>query len=174
MNKPLITTRIKVGKSKVTLGGFGPRKYQMYAWGKFAVETIKERVAEGKGSDDAPMPPLKGGYGRWKAKVGKGGRNLRLTGGMLDNFTVRYADERMVRADITSRLGRIKARANERRSPWFGFSRNDEKKIFTEATRIFGPNLRNIGVNLRANGLARRPIWLDPLGISGTAAKRAA
>jgi hypothetical protein len=163
----MIKIRIKTPTGKVTLAGFGPQKYQMYNWGKFAVETVKTRVAAGLGSDDQPMKGLTKGYAIRKTKAGAGNRrNLKLTGGMIDNLQVRYADPNKVRADITSRLGRIKARTNERRTPWFGFSRADEKRIFTEGTRIFGPNLRNIGLKLRADGaLSRRPIWLDPLGI---------
>lgn len=167
MAEPMVKIRIKTPTGKVTLAGFGPQKYQMYAWGRFAVDTVKARVLAGIGSDDQAMPGLKKGYAIKKSKLGAGNRrNLKLTGAMLDNLQVRYADPSKVRADITSRLGRIKARTNERKTPFFGFSRNDEKKIFTEGTRIFGPNLKNIGVKLRTDGpLARRPIWLDPLGI---------
>lgn len=175
--EPLVKVRVKTAnKTKVTLIGFGPQKYQMYAWGKFALATVKERVAGGVGSDDAPLPGLKKSYAIRKTKAGRGNRrNLSLTGDMLNAFQVRSASESQVRMDITSRHGRLAARANERRTPWFGFSRMDEKKIFTEADRIFKGNLKNIGVRLRGvTGSARRPIWLDPLGISSSALSRAA
>lgn len=167
----MIKIKIKTPTGKITLAGFGPEKYQMLGWGKFAVDVVKTRVRAGVGSDDSPMKALKPSYGKFKAKTGKVPiRNLTFSGAMLDNLQVRYADPTKVRADITSRLGRIKARTNERRTPWFGFSRSDEKKIFTEGTRIFKGNLRNIGLKLRADGaLGRKPIWLDPLGIKAPA-----
>lgn len=167
----MIKIRVKTSTGKITLAGFGPEKYQMLGWGKFAVNVVKERVRAGIGSDDSPMKDLKPSYAKFKAKTGKIAiRNLTFSGAMLDNLQVRYADPSKVRADITSRLGRIKARTNERRTPWFGFSRSDEKKVFTEGTRLFTGNIRNIGIKLRANGaLGRRPIWLDPLGIKASA-----
>jgi hypothetical protein len=163
----MIKIRVKTPTGKITLSGFGPQKYQMYSWGKFAIEKVKERVSAGIGSDDAPLKPLSPGYAKRKQRIGKGSkRDMTFTGAMLKNLQIRAADPSKVRADITSRLARIKARTNERRTPFFGFSRADEKKIFTEATRIFGPNMRNIGVKLRADGsLGRKPIWLDPAGI---------
>ena len=167
--QPLIKVRIKLANGKkVTLGGIGPEKYQMYNWGKFAVATVKARAQAGIGSDDAPMKPLQGRYRFVKEKKGKGGvRNLTFTGAMLDNLSVRYADPTQARMDITSRHGRNAARSNERRTPWFGFSSKDTTAIFEEARRIFGPNLKNIGVRLRgASGVARNPIWANPAGIN--------
>jgi hypothetical protein len=180
----MIITRIKIGGNKVRLAGLGFQKYQMAALGQFAVTTIKERVARGIGSDDAPMKPLSGWRptrrkngvtlweGGWRGykgqKVKEGGkpfRDLTLTGKMLRDFTLRYADANQARMDITTRDGRIKARANERRSPWFGFSRADERKIYAKASEYFKGSVANFGIRLRGGtGQARKPIWMDPLG----------
>jgi len=189
----MIVTRIKYNGSTVRLGGFGPQKYQMYQLGRVAVQVVKNRVARGVGSDDSPMKPLSGrtsavrkdgrfvrqraGYSDWKAAHGlKSIRDLwgpGLNGGhMLDNFTVRYADERQVRMDITSRWGRIKARANERRSPWFGFSAQDTVAIYGVARVMFKGIVVDIAAKIR--GVRVRPIWLDPLGSQDSAALKAA
>ena len=148
----MIKTRIKVDGKKVRLGGYGFGKYQMLALGRHAVNLIKARVARGLGSVDSPMPALRGGkggrmsyYARIKARAGRASfRDLRLTGRMLDAFSVRYADAKKVRMDISTKHGRIAGRANERRAPWFNFSRADERSIFGKSRALFGDTVRGM------------------------------
>lgn len=169
----MIVTKIKYNGSKVRLYGFGPEKYQMFKLGQFALATVKARVAAGKGSDDAPMPPLKKRYAIQKSKAGAGNkRDLRLTGAMLDNFSVRSASATEVRLDITSRTGRQKARTNERRAPWFGFSTADTKAIYGMAQRMFKGMVVDFAAKVR--GVRARPQWLDPLGLMSDAGDKAA
>jgi len=168
----MISTRIKYNGSKVKLVGDGPDKYTWFGLGQFAIKTIRERVARGIGSDDSPMPELSGrasavtrdgkflrrqvGYRERKQRFG--GRPIRdlygrgdQGGHMLDNLRVREATTKSVRMDITSRLARVKARANEKRSPWFGFSARDRRIVLERMIDVFRSrgNIINIGSRVR-------------------------
>ncbi len=185
----MIKTTFKFHGSKITLAGYGFRKYQMVQLGQVAVGAVKARVAMGVGSDDAAMKPLADRYKTWKAAkgmntirdlTGPGSRTYKDTSKkhkgairtiraesahMLDNFTVRYADELTVRMDISAQWARIRARANERRAPWFGFSPNDIRIIMNSARVMFGVNITDLAVKLRAQrGSA---VWMNPNGIAG-------
>lgn len=166
----MISVRVKYNGGKVNLVGEGPQKYQWFALGQFAIRMIRERVARGVGSDDAPMPALSGrgsaisvdgrfvrqrpGYREQKQRFG--GKPIRdlygrgnQGGHMLDDLRVREATPTGVRMDITSRWGRIKARANEKRAPWFGFSPADQRSIFRQMAATLGGSVINIGAKER-------------------------
>jgi hypothetical protein len=185
----VIKTTFKFHGSKITLAGYGFRKYQMVQLGQVAVGAVKTRVAQGVGSDDASMKALADRYKKLKTKAGltpirdltgPGSRTYVDTSKkhhgtirtiraesahMLDNFTVRYADEQTVRMDISAQWARIRARANERRAPWFGFSPNDIRTIMNSARVMFGVNITDLAVKLRAQrGSA---VWMNPNGIAG-------
>ena len=185
----MIKTTFKFHGSKITLAGYGFRKYQMVQLGQVAVGAVKARAAKGVGSDDAAMKPLADRYKKVKAKAGLNPirdltgpgsrtyvdtskkhhgtiRTIRADSAhMLDNFTVRYADELTVRMDISAQWARIRARANERRAPWFGFSPNDIRTIMNSARVMFCVNITDLAVKLRAQrGSA---VWMNPNGIAG-------
>ena len=130
--------------------------------GSFANNTVKARTRSGVGSDDAAFPPLSSkasavrvngkfvrqrpGYAAWKAAHGlQTIRDMwsdgKQGGHMLDNSTVRYADDTSVKIGFTSRWGRIKALANERRTPFYSFSDADTKKIMDYASDIWKSNV---------------------------------
>lgn len=169
----MISITVKYNGGKVKLTGEGPQKYQWFELGKYAVETIRDRVSRGIGSDDAPMPALSGrgssvsangkfvrqrpGYREQKQRAG--GKPIRdlfgkgnQGGHMLDGLRVREATPTSVRIDITSRWGRIKARANEQRSPWYGFSANDRRLIFARMIDTFKDQYRAGGAAARIRG----------------------
>lgn len=188
------------GKSLVTLTGFGIRPYLMLAWGTEAAAILKARVRRGIGSDDAPMPRLKertvtrwkdgvvvfekrdSWYEKRKARMGlQPIRDLwgfgKTGGHMLDDVRPSRADERSVTIDITRGTSRMKARANEKRAPWWGLSPRDTALTMAAGARIFEENLDNIAVSFGARPTRRintaRPIWMDPIGFK-QAGKRAA
>ena len=114
----------------------------------------------GLGSDGQQMPPLKGGsravfvarengrarfarktYGDWKAAhglqpirdlygAGKGGH-------MHDDIRINYLDDRQSSIAITSRVSRDKARGNEAKAPWWGWSTDSIRKLTADAAEIF-------------------------------------
>jgi len=128
--------------------------------GVFSIELIRNRVARGIGSDDAPMKPLNARYAKYKTYWGQPVRNLRgpgrQGGHMLDNISVRSADSSSVRIDITSRDARTKAAANEKKSPWYGWSPKDASEILEVAQQVARGNIREVTAE---RGLS---IWMDP------------
>lgn len=179
----MISTRVKFQGSKVKLVGDGPDKYTWFALGQFAIKTIRDRVARGIGSDDAPMPALSGqasaitrdgkfvrrqaGYRDRKQRFG--GRPIRdlygkgdQGGHMLDNLKVREATPTSVRMDITSRLARVKARANEKRSPWFGFSARDRRIVIERMIDVFRSRGNVINIGARARGVRGGTVFARP------------
>jgi hypothetical protein len=81
---------------------------------------------------------------------------------MLDNFTVRSASESSVRMDLTQQWARDRARANEQRAPWFGFSPNDVRAITLMAQQIFKAMVTDMAVRLR--GEKGGSVWMNPFG----------
>jgi hypothetical protein len=193
--------RIKYQGRRVRLIGHGPRKYQLFQLAQVGVRSIKARVAQGIGSSDTAMPALKSsrrmrwsksqnryveygaadsssfGYAARKRRAGlKPMRDLvgpgEDGGHMLDALRVTSASETKATIDISTRMGRVKARANEQRAPWFGFSGKDVRTMMEAARKIWGQNISAFQANFRGAGGAANaqvPIWMDPLGISGRA-----
>jgi len=151
-------------KIRIARDAEGFRVNQMLEIGSFANKTVKARTRSGVGSDDAPFPPLstktsavringkfvrqRKGYAQWKSAhglapirdmwgIGKGGH-------MLDNSTVRFASDSNVKIAFTSRTGRIKALANEQRTPFYSFSGQDTKKIVEFATKLWQGNVKQV------------------------------
>lgn len=144
------------------------RRLDMERLGNFGIATIRARTAVGIGSDGAPMPALKAsriqtvvtgklvqfkrvGYAAWKASkglmpvrdlIGDGSQG----GHMWDNFSVRSVSETLVRMAFTKKHQREKALANEQRAPFLSFSPADQIKVAAEASRLFGINVRSLGV----------------------------
>jgi len=183
----------------------GFTELQMLPLGNFGVETIKDRVSKGIGSDDAPMPALKmtrrkrwskkqqrwveygaqdSGYGKVKRLAGRQPiRDLTFAGDMLNDFSVRSVSASEVRMDITTQKSRMKARVNEIRAPWFGWSPADLVKLIARSRQLFGDMVQDIGVMMAGRfGQLRRsvtggwsvinggkystaqPIWMNPWG----------
>lgn len=111
---------------------------QIYSLALYGRDLIVDRVQSGIGSDDQPFPPLARGYGIQKTKAGKGNRrDLTFTGSMLDGLQVRSISSNQARISITRSLDRIKARANEQKSPWWGWSPSDVQKLSDAGGDVF-------------------------------------
>lgn len=185
----------------------GFQELQMLVLGNYGVDLIKDRVSRGIGSDDAPMPALKSQkakrwsksrqrwveYGiesKWSYPAQKrkaGGQPIRdlsgpgVDGHMLDDLSLRSVSAREVRIDITRQTSRMKARVNEIRAPWWGWSPADVTKLVVRARELFGDMVADIGVTMagRFGELKRtaaggwqvvkggkfttaKPIWMNP------------
>lgn len=172
--QPVRRFRLSSGRMLSVMGTrFGFRERQMYRMGNLGISTILERVSKAIGSDDSRMKPLsmrrsrKGeqyGYRVRKRKAvgGRGIRDLRLTGAMLDNLSVRSVSETEVRIDFTSRDARMKARTNEARDAWWGWSPKDLVRLTVAAKQMFREMAFNISAT-RDRGLSSSAIWMDPM-----------
>lgn len=162
------------------------QKAQMERLGKFAISTIRKRVARGIGSDDSAMPPLSAKhsavkvhgkfvrqrvpYSQFKASHGlQPIRDLAGTGKdgghMLDNLSVRSVSETNVRMGFTQNKARQKALSNEKKTPWLGFSDGDERAIIAYAEQMFRSQVEVIRRQM-FTGSARNGRYVDsPLSL---------
>ena len=121
-----------------------------------------------------PIRDLRGPGDKYKSVASNGKRTMQRVayqGGthMMDDLRVTFAGPTVAKIDITTAMGRVKARANEdtiRRkggAGWWGFSPRDRQAIMTAARQVLGDVALKIGgfFNPRAS---RKPIWMDPLG----------
>lgn len=95
--------------------------------GEEAVEIIKERVSKGIGIDDAPMLP-------YKDKKKQGVRDLEDTGQMLGSLSYKKNNDTLT-IYFTNGSAEKKAYLNELRTPWFGLSLNDQKKLLERVNK---------------------------------------
>lgn len=143
-----------------------------------------EQARAGLGSSGAPMPPLRGGsravfvasvngrrqftrktYADWKAAHGlQPVRDLYgpgKSGHMLDDIRVNYLDDRKATIAITNKVSRDKARGNEKRAPWWGWSPASMGKMRQLSGELFGA------------GVAERLVDLGLIGASALAFAKA-
>ncbi len=103
------------------------------------VTAQKTRWASAVNTRDAPAKPLSRVGGKAKVSYGqKPVRNMRMTGLMRENFTLRRADSMMIRAENTSRLARLHARRAQGFESMIGFAPSDEKTVTELAHREYG------------------------------------
>lgn len=150
----MIKTRIKWQGRKVTFHGLGMEKFQMALLGQTQLRALRKRVSRGIGANDTPMPELTERYKKRKKRSNL--RDLWFTGKMLLNLSVRSASARQVRMAITSRLGRIKALANQRIAEWISFSPIDEKTVIKEARKQFKTNISSFQRQIRGGRGSKR------------------
>jgi hypothetical protein len=141
----------------------------------------------GLGSDGASMPPLKGGgtvaflarvngratferrsYAGTKIKLGlKPMRDLLgpgIGGHMRNDIRINSLDDRQATIAITTRQSRIKALANEKRAPWWGWSPASVALLTARAAEVYGSSTADylvavglLGANT-ISGLSRRTL----------------
>jgi hypothetical protein len=144
------------------------RAEQMRELADYGIILQLQQCAAGLGSDGSPMPPLrrpKRSFGGRRDGVvqfnQKSIRNLygtgRQGGHMLDAIRVNYVDDRKATYAITPKVQRDKARGNERRYPWWGWSRASLRKLRERSDAIFG------------TGVAERFFELGLIGMSALA-----
>ena len=125
----------------------------------------KSYYAEKK--QQAGLNPIRDLYGMgvgWTGRSLKRGRVRSGSSHMLDAMRVTSVSPQQARIDITTRDARMKARANEQRAPWFGFSGRDVRNLHAASQKIWGQNVGEFRVRMAGGGSS--PVWMDPLGIS--------
>ena len=147
---------------------------QVRALAEYGIALQKAQCAAGLGSDGLPMPALKGGgglavftgrsggrarfvyrgYAQQKAMAGlQPKRDLRgpgKDGHMLDDIRINYLDDRMATFAITRQSSRNKARGNEMRAPWWGWSPESVRLLAERGNAMFP---LSVGEKLAAMGL---------------------
>ena len=113
------------------------RHQDMVKIGTVGVAAMKNRLEAARGPSDGAAKPLTKRYAIYKTRLGKGNRrNLRLTGRMLSNFTLRTVTENSAKASLTSRKERIKGWANQKIEPWVVLSPKNQAAVREAARRV--------------------------------------
>lgn len=130
---------------------------------EYGIALQKAQCASGLGSDGTPMPPLKNqsgkviflqrnnGHAQFGLTPGYASQKARLglvpmrdlygpgkDGHMLDGIRVTYIDDKQCIISISTTSARTKARANEQRAPWWGWSPASVELLTAKAAEIFG------------------------------------
>ena len=132
----MFDTRIRYDGVRLRLRGFTVKRFQNVRILQAGIESIKFRLEKGFGSNDAKTKPLTKAYARRKSKLTRRRaiRDLDLTGQLLSEIKVRYADDNQAIADASTRMGRMKARIYR---DLLLFSDADQAKMQTAASKIF-------------------------------------
>lgn len=116
---------------------------QMHDIGTFAVQAMKERVANQIDVFGQPVKPLQPKYAKRKAAKGLNPvRDLRFTGNMLGSVHVTESDETHVKVKVEGATPIKKGIFNQNIEPWFGLSHDDDQRVLHEKIApIFANNL---------------------------------
>jgi len=117
-----------------------------------------------------PIRDLAGPGVGWTGK-GQKRRERRGPHHMLDDLRVTSASATEARIDITKEDSRMKARANEQRAPWYGFSGKDLRNILELAQKMFDGNVSELEAQF--HGPARGGVTQMPGSIQSRTASRA-
>lgn len=143
-------------KKRVVLGNLSFSQRQMYKLGVQALSTFQNRTFRAITPEDQPAKPLKWWYARWKRRKGFSGlRDLHgvgaftgrlrkgqkttksYAGHMMDALKPTSIAEGRARSGFTTAAAAMKARANELRQKFMGWSRSDIKAVFDAARILF-------------------------------------
>jgi hypothetical protein len=110
---------------------------QMFKLGVVGLSDVLDRIGKSKNTEDQPAKPLKRGYAIRKTKRGLGNRrNLKFTGAMLQNLSVRTVSRNFARAGMTTLKQRQKALANSRIEEFASFSPRNQQRVADAANQI--------------------------------------
>lgn len=114
------------------------RQRDMVRIGSAGLLSVMKRLSEAKGPTDAPAKPLTKRYAIYKSRLRKGRfRDLKLTGKMLKNLTLRTVSDNSAKAALTSQKERVKGRSNTKHEPWLVFSPQNRLAVMQVAGRVF-------------------------------------
>ena len=134
----MASDRVKVYvKRRLRFDLLNYEQQQMYKLGVVGLSEVLDRIGKSKNTEDQPAKPLKRGYAIRKTKLGLGNRrNLRFTGEMLKNLTVRTVSRNFARANMTTLKQRQKALANSRIEEFAAYSPRNQQRVTDAANQI--------------------------------------
>ena len=135
-------------KKQMRLDRLTFQQREMVTIGAAGLLDVKRRVSQARNITDSPAKPLARYYAIWKSKQHRGRwRDLKLTGKMLGNFTLRTVGDNIARASLTSRKERIKADANNKRELWIAFSPANKQAVWNAAQKLIPDRIRRLVVS---------------------------
>ena len=125
---------------------------QLTRIGRLMVKAQKDRWSKAIDTDGNPAKPLSMKYLFEKKKFTHTSRPLRdmkMTGRTIENFQLRKALDKTIRAENTTRLERAKAGRAQKAGNMIGFAATDQIVVFRAANKEFGEWARKSWVKIR-------------------------
>lgn len=137
-----VTIRVK---KQIQLDRLDFKQQSMVKLGTVGNASVIDRVGKVLNSEDQSSKPLTKQYAIRKTKAGKGNRrNLRFTGNMLRELSVRTVTQNRSNSGLTTDRNRRKARGNQAIEPWLLFSPNNQQAVSGAAQQILKEMLPRI------------------------------
>ncbi len=114
------------------------KQRDMVTIGAAGLLSVFKRLSAAQGPNDTAAKPLTKRYAMYKSRMHKGNRrDLKLTGKMLGNLSLRTVTDNSAKASLTSRKERVKGFANMKREPWLVFSPVNRRAVMEKAGQVF-------------------------------------
>jgi hypothetical protein len=130
-------------KKQIVVSHLNLSQRQMLAIGNVGLAARKEEIARGLNAKGAPAKPLSKGYAirksklsKWFQGAGRNKRDLRLTGAMLREWTVRTVSTNEARAGWSTLRNRTKAAVNNAIEEFVAWSPENQKRVMSAANQV--------------------------------------
>jgi hypothetical protein len=124
-------------KKQLRLDTLTFKQQDMVTIGSTGLLSVFKRLSQARGPEDAAAKPLTKRYAMYKSRMRKGNRrDLKLTGKMLGNLSLRTVSDNRANASLTSRKERVKGMANMKREPWLVFSPINRQAVMEKAREV--------------------------------------
>ncbi len=123
---------------------------QMFKLGTVGLASRKDEISRGLNARGGAAKPLTRRYAIYKSKVSKLGgrgrnvRDLRFTGAMLREWSVRTVSNLKAFAGWSTRKGRIKARANNAIEEFIAWSPKNTRDVVRAGNQIVNENSKRL------------------------------
>lgn len=152
--------RVKVYvKKQIRLDLLSFTQRQMFNMGNVGLASRKHEISQGLNATGGRAKPLSKRYAIRKSRNTKGGqgkgrniRDLRLSGDMLREWSVRTVSNRQAVASWTTLKNRIKARANELKETFISWSRKNTTDVVRAGNLMMSEAKKRIVLERFLNG----------------------
>jgi hypothetical protein len=121
------------------------KQQEMVQVGAAGLLSVFKRLSSSQGPNDSSAKPLTKRYAMYKSRMHKGNRrDLKLTGKMLSNLSLRTVSDNMAKASLTSRKERIKGFANMKREPWLVFSPTNKRVVMDRFAQVLRERMKRM------------------------------
>ncbi len=133
-------------KKQIRIDHLTLQQRQMFKLGTVGLASRKDEISRAQNARGGAAKPLTRRYAIYKSKVSKLGgrgrnvRDLRFTGAMIREWSVRTVSNSKAFAGWSTRKGRIKARANNQIEEFVAWSPNNTRDVVHAGNQIVNEN----------------------------------
>lgn len=152
--------RIKVYvKKQIRLDRLDFSQRQMFTLGNVGLASRKNEIDQALNANGTTAKPLTKRYAIYKSRIskitqgrGRNVRDLRYTGDMLREWSVRTVSDKQAVAAWTTRKGRIKARANESKESFISWSPRNTEDVTRVGQQLIEGSKQRLVIERILNG----------------------